>query len=224
MHACRIKVADAAAGGGYREVAAYDGLLFKHMKLVSIPDAEVVHLLTSRGTFGQTPSRIYLGRETAGHQAKALLRITRTLLGRKRCPTVIVDTEEVLRGPFKSSARVAGILGFGKLGRDHFHLLDDQMPLRWDKLSSFLEKHRDSRIFFLGSTFMIWQHIVLAARDDGRQFDVMDAVLIHGGGGKKLVDQAVGPQDFAPALTKRFGIQTVRNDYGMVEPVGSIHS
>jgi len=47
-------------------------------------------------------------------------------------------------------------------------------------------------------------------------------VLIHGGGWKKLVDEAVTAEEFKMRLTESCGIKNVYEYYGMVEQTGSI--
>jgi hypothetical protein len=49
------------------------------------------------------------------------------------------------------------------------------------------------------------------------------AVLIHGGGWKKLKDQSVSPAVFKESLRKTCGIKEVYDYYGMVEQTGSIY-
>ena len=49
-----------------------------------------------------------------------------------------------------------------------------------------------------------------------------NAVLIHGGGWKKLIDQQVDNETFKQCLASRLGDITVLNYYGMVEQTGSI--
>ena len=46
--------------------------LFKWIELKSVPDEDVFKVMTSSGTTGQVPSRIYLDVETARAQTRAL--------------------------------------------------------------------------------------------------------------------------------------------------------
>ncbi len=65
--------------------------LFKSLELRSVPPADVFKVMTSSGTTGQTPSRIYLDLETAKLQTKALSSIVTQYLGKARRPMLIVD-------------------------------------------------------------------------------------------------------------------------------------
>ena len=47
--------------------------------------------------------------------------------------------------------------------------------------------------------------------------------LTHGGGWKKLLNEAVPEQEFKEALKRQTGIGRVHNYYGMAEQTGSIY-
>lgn len=47
--------------------------------------------------------------------------------------------------------------------------------------------------------------------------------MLHGGGWKKLQDQAVGNHEFLSAMVESAGVQRVISYYGMVEQTGSIY-
>lgn len=196
--------------------------LFKLMDLFSVPEDEIAKILTSSGTTGQQVSKIYLDMETSGKQTKALVDVMKPLLGTKRFPMIILDTKSVLKNRKSFSARGAGILGFSTFGRKHFYALNDDMSMDWDGLDSFLDEHRGSRILLFGFTFMVWKHVYQAAKEKGIKIDMGDSILIHGGGWKKLQDEAVSADIFKEELRAQLGIQHVHNYYGMVEQVGSI--
>lgn len=196
--------------------------LFKLMDLKSIPDAEVVKVLTSSGTTGQAVSKIYLDKETSVKQTKTLVEVMKPLLGGKRLPMIILDTKSVLKDRKSFSARGAGILGFANFGRKHFYALHDDMTLDVHGLQAYLKEYEGQRILLFGFTFMIWQYVYKEARDKGLKLDFGDSVLIHGGGWKKLKDEAVDAKIFNRLLKEQLGIQEVHNYYGMVEQVGSI--
>lgn len=196
--------------------------LFKLMELVSVPQEEVIKVLTSSGTTGQQVSKIFLDKKTATAQTKALVEVMKPLLGNQRLPMIILDTKSVLKNRASFSARGAGILGFSNFGRQHFYALHDDMSIDWDGLQEFIEKFKGSKILLFGFTFMIWQHMYKEAIKQGRSLDFGESILIHGGGWKKLKDEAVSPSVFNSELKRVFGIQQVHNYYGMVEQVGSI--
>lgn len=196
--------------------------LFKLMDLKSIPEAEVVKVLTSSGTTGQAVSKIYLDKETSVAQTKTLVEVMKPILGGKRLPMIILDTKSVLKERKSFSARGAGILGFSNFGRKHFYALNDDMTLDIEGLQAYLKEYEGQRILLFGFTFMIWQYVYKVARDKGLDINFDDSVLIHGGGWKKLKDEAVDAKTFNRLLKEQLGIQEVHNYYGMVEQVGSI--
>ena len=196
--------------------------LFKLLELKSIADENVVKVLTSSGTTGQQVSKIYLDKATAMAQTKTLVQVMKPILGAKRLPMIILDTKSVLKDRQSFSARGAGILGFANFGRKHFYALNDDMSLDIEGLQVYLKEYAGQRILLFGFTFMIWQYVFKEARDKGLALDFGNSILIHGGGWKKLKDEAVDAQTFNQLLKQQLGIQEVHNYYGMVEQVGSI--
>jgi hypothetical protein len=197
--------------------------LFKEFQLSSIDKSLVFKTLTSSGTTGQQVSRIYLDRETASFQSRILTKIMGDILGKKRVPMLVIDSPSVLKDRLSFSARGAGILGFSFFGQDVTYVLNDKMELDLPTVESFLERHSGQPIFLFGFTFMIWQHFYLALRDRGIRLPIEQGILLHGGGWKKLQDQAVGREEFAKAMLECAGIPRVVNYYGMVEQTGSIY-
>ena len=196
--------------------------LFKILDLYSVPKEEIIKTLTSSGTTSQQVSKVFIDRETSLLQSKALVSIVTSFVGKKRLPMIIVDTKNVIKDRKAFSARGAGIVGFSNFGRDHFYLLDDAMNVDWDGLYGFLEKHKDEKILLFGFTFMIWQYFYKTAKQKGIRLNFKNSILIHGGGWKKLKEEAVGNEEFKEALYEQFRISSVHNYYGMVEQVGSI--
>lgn len=196
--------------------------LFKLMDLKSVPASDIVKVLTSSGTTGQAVSKIYLDKETSVKQTKTLVEVMRPVLGGKRLPMIILDTKSVLKDRKSFSARGAGILGFSNFGRKHFYALNDDMTLDVEGLQAYLKEYEGQRILLFGFTFMVWQYVFKEARDKELALDFGDSVLIHGGGWKKLKDEAVDAKTFNRFLREQLGIQQVHNYYGMVEQVGSI--
>ncbi|MFB2517413.1 acyl-protein synthetase [Lysinibacillus sp. OTC-L20] len=196
--------------------------LFKLMDLKSISQEHVIKVLTSSGTTGQQVSKIYLDKETSVTQTRALVEVMKPILGEKRLPMIILDTKSVLKNRKSFSARGAGILGFSNFGRKHFYALHDDMSLDIEGLQAYLKEHEGQRILLFGFTFMVWQYMYKEAVEKGIVLDFGDSILIHGGGWKKLEDEAVDSLTFNRLLKEQLGIQEVHNYYGMVEQVGSI--
>jgi phenylacetate-coenzyme A ligase PaaK-like adenylate-forming protein len=197
--------------------------LFKMFDLSSVTREEVVKTMTSSGTSGQAVSRIYLDRETSTNQTKVLTKIVSSFIGTHRVPMIIIDSETVVKDRNLFSARGAGILGFSMFGLKRFYALDEQMNLNLEQLQSFLEQYKTERIFIFGFTFMIYQHFYKELVQRRLKLDLSNAVLIHGGGWKKLVSEAVTSEAFRKGLNDVSGINHVHDYYGMVEQTGSIY-
>jgi hypothetical protein len=197
--------------------------LFKQLDLLSVPREEVVKTVTSSGTSGQTPSRIFLDRNTAANQTKALTRIVSAVTGAQRMPMIVVDSPSVIKDRALFSARGAGILGFSIFGRDRIFALDDCMQLDIDAVVQFLGKHAGSPVFVFGFTFLVWQYLYKALLNSDRQLDLSQAILVHGGGWKTLINESVSSTVFRDRLQSVCGITRVYDYYGMVEQTGSIY-
>lgn len=202
--------------------AAIPARLFKTHRLQSVPDDGVHKVLTSSGTSGQAPSRIVLDSVTAALQTRILSRIVGDFIGKARLPLLIIDAPSTVKGGVAFSARAAGILGFSLFGRSPAYALTDDMRPDWDGLEAFCARHGGGPVLLFGFTFIVWRHFVAALRAAGRRLPLDQGVLIHGGGWKKLADQAVDDAAFQAALTEVTGLSRVHNYYGMVEQTGSI--
>lgn len=197
--------------------------LFKRIDLKSVPDDRVVRTLVSSGTTGQAVSRIFLDKDTAGSQTKALTRITTDFIGRQRMPMVIIDDDSFLKDRTKFNARGAAIIGFSNFGRAPLYALNERLMPDWDALTAYVEKHSDRPILLFGFTFIVWQQFVQQAQKDGISLRFpAGSILVHGGGWKRLIDKQVSNNDFKAGLADTFGVEQVHNYYGMVEQVGSV--
>jgi phenylacetate-coenzyme A ligase PaaK-like adenylate-forming protein len=197
--------------------------LFKEFELLSIPRDEVFKMMYSSGTSSQQVSKIYLDKTTAALQTRVLSRLMADLLGKKRVPMLVIDAPSVIKDRQAFSARGAGILGFSMFGQDVTYALDSDMQLDIRALDSFLERHPEGPIFLFGFTFMIWQYFVQPLLKIGSRIPLDRGILLHGGGWKKLQDQAVDNVQFRQTLYEVVGLTRVVNYYGMVEQTGSLY-
>ncbi|MEV4637727.1 acyl-protein synthetase [Actinoplanes sp. NPDC049548] len=193
--------------------------LFKNLKLKSIPDDEVFKVLTSSGTTGEV-SRIYLDKAAAATQTRQLGATLQTVLGPQRLPMILADSRGILKDRRSFSARGAGVLGMATFGRDHAWALDVDGHPDIAALRDFLGRHGGGPFLIFGFTYLVWLHLYEVAREHG--LDLSNGILIHSGGWKKLVDQAVSPQEFRRRLRDDTGLTRMHNFYGMVEQIGTI--
>jgi hypothetical protein len=218
---------DENAVESYEDLPFLPVRLFKERTLKSVEEDEIVKTMTSSGTSGQNTSKIYLDRTTSSNQQKAMVKIVSDFTGSSRMPMIIIDCPSVVKDRKKFSARGAGILGFSIFGAKKIYALDDEMHLNIAELKEFLSNYSGKRILLFGFTFMIWQHfykeLVRLKEETGETIDLSNAVLIHGGGWKKLVSEAVSPEEFHDRLFEICGLDDIHDYYGMVEQTGCIY-
>lgn len=196
--------------------------LFKHELLQSVAQKDVFKTLSSSGTTSQQPSKIVLDRETAQLQSKILVSIVGNFIGKQRLPMIIVDQQSTISNRLAFNARAAGIIGFSGFGRDHLYLLDENMAIKEAELRHFLDVHKHEQILVFGFTFMIWKYFYQACLAKKIDADLNRGIVIHGGGWKKIKDEAVSAAEFKQKLIQKFNIKAVHNYYGFIEQVGSI--
>jgi phenylacetate-coenzyme A ligase PaaK-like adenylate-forming protein len=196
--------------------------LFKEYDLLSIERSQIVKTMTSSGTTGQSVSKIFLDKETSAYQTKVLTKLVSNFIGKKRLPMLVIDSSSVIKDRNLFSARGAGILGFSMFGHDIAYALDEQMQLNIPLVQSYIEKHKDEQILLYGFTSIIWEHFYNALKMTNTNLALNNAVMIHGGGWKKLSDKAVDNDTFKRSIFDVSGVSRIYNYYGMVEQTGSI--
>ena len=194
--------------------------LFKELDLKSITEDENVITLTSSGTTGQAVSRISVDRETSTAQQKCLANSIGHILGKRRLPMLVADTAEVIKDPKLMSARGAGVLGMMRFGVKPVFMLDADGQPAIDDVRKFLAVYGAEPFFIFGFTFLVWSILSEQFRDAG--LDLAKGTLIHSGGWKKMVEKAVGPEEFKAELKRTVNLSSSYNFYGMVEQIGSI--
>ena len=210
----------------YKELPFLPVRLFKELSLKSVPQDEVVKTMTSSGTSGQRVSKIYLDRATSSNQQKAMVKIVNEFAGSSRMPMIILDCPSVVKDRNMFSARGAGILGFSIFGSNKIYALNDDMQLDVESIETFLNQYKGQKILLFGFTFMVWQYFykeLVRLKGEGRTFDLSGGILIHGGGWKKLISEAVSPEEFHKALKGVCGLDQIHDYYGMVEQTGCIY-
>ncbi|MDC8830465.1 LuxE/PaaK family acyltransferase [Alteromonas gilva] len=196
--------------------------LFKDLTLSSIPDSQVFRQMRSSGTSGQA-SKIALDADSAKRQSKVLVKILQAWLGKQRRPMLLIDSAATVKAAGAMTARAAGLQGLSFFGRDHCYALDENMQLDIPKVTAFFDQYGQQRVLMFGFTFIVWQQFVQALQRHGLTFNFADAKLIHGGGWKKMQEQAVTDSLFKHTINERLGNVSVHDYYGMVEQTGTIY-
>jgi len=197
--------------------------LFKYFELISVDRASIKKIMTSSGTSGTIPSKIFLDADTALRQTKVLTKILNSYIGNKRLPMLIIDSRSVLKNRNNFSARGAGILGFSIFGSDVHYALDEDMNIDIPAVIDFIKKYDGQKILVFGFTFIIWEYFINKLKRENIKLNLKNSILIHGGGWKKLIDNAVDNETFKKNIFEWSGINRVYNYYGLVEQTGSIY-
>jgi hypothetical protein len=195
--------------------------MFKHKDFMSVPADEIIKTLLSSGTTGQLQSKIYLNANTARSQTLVLSRIMSKLIGSKRIPMLIVDSESITKDRTVFSARTTGIRGFSIFGKDIHYALDDNLEFNVDTVTKFFNKYHDEPKLIFGFTFLIWKNFADNLKCLNQNLSFEKSILLHGGGWKKLESQKVSKLDFKENFIN-LGFDKVHDYYGMVEQTGSI--
>lgn len=192
--------------------------LFKELNLKSIKDKDIFRVLTSSGTSGSTPSKIFLDIKNAKMQTLVLSKIMSRILGNKRVPMLIIDCDPMInKNTF--SARIAAINGFSIFGKDHVFALDKNYKIKKNILQKFLNKNKNESFFVFGFTSLIYEYFLNSLK---KKYDFSNAILLHGGGWKKMIDKKIENAIFKKKLKEKFKFKKIVNYYGLVEQTGSI--
>ena len=197
--------------------------LFKMHNLLSVNHNEVIKTMTSSGTSGQAVSKIFLDKLTASRQTRTLSKIVSSLLGSSRVPTIIIDCESTIKNRNNFSARAAGITGFSIFASKRIFALNDDMSLNIELINNFLKENSSKTIFLFGFTFIVYQYFFQQLLKNKYKIDLSNAILIHGGGWKKLINQSVDNSTFKSNLKSVSGLTRIHDYYGMVEQTGTIY-
>ena len=196
--------------------------LFKQIELKSVPSSSIVRALKSSGTSGNTSS-VFLDKVTAINQIKVLTEIFQQSVSSKKIPMIVADYERTSTPEDSINARVAAVKGFSIFANETHFLMDQNSKIRKDLLTEIQEKYENSEVFFFGFTFVIWNDLLDKLEEEGIRLKFPKAILIHGGGWKKLTDLAVSNEEFKDRVKDRLGVNKVLNYYGMAEQTGSLY-
>lgn len=196
--------------------------LFKEYDLFSVPKESIVKTVASSGTSGQVSSKIFLDKYTSLWQQKVLTNIVGDFIGKSRMPMLILDCPDVVKNRHMFSTRGAGILGFSTFGTKRVYALKNDMTLDYEAVDQFMDYYGKQQFLMFGFTFIIWKHVLLELEKGYRQYDFSKGAMIHGGGWKKLKNEAVSKEEFRQRFKKVCGLKKIHENYGMAEQTGSI--
>ncbi len=197
--------------------------LFKKYDLYSTNLEYIFKVLRSSGTTSNTPSKIFLDRENANSQTLSLSKIFTEFTGLNRPNMIIADCKDTIQNKKLLSARGAGIIGFSYLCRKPIFALNSEMNLILKSIENVVSDEKNKNILLFGFTFIIWLHMLKNKLPNELKSELSKrAVLVHGGGWKKLQTNNITKEQFKTKVEEYLGIEKIINYYGMIEQTGSI--
>lgn len=195
--------------------------LFKEINLKSISNKRIFKILNSSGTSGNKPSKIFLDKENALRQTKVLNEIVSNVIGNKRIPMLIVDEKDNIDDKKEFDAKTAAVIGFSLFGTNHTFLLKKK-KINYNALNDFLRKFSKQKFLIFGFTSYIFDYLINKISKNKIKYDLSKAIIIHGGGWKKMFLQSISKDEFKKKLLRKLKIKEIYNYYGLVEQTGSI--
>ncbi len=203
---------------------------FKTVRLVSVPEKDIVKSVQSSSTTGNVPSTVLLDRITIERQRRVLSSIMASFIGPGRKAFIVLDSPETVKSSNgKISSRSSGIRGMLPFSKKVFYALDKE--LNPDKASlgkAVAEIAAGDEVCFFGFTFLLYQFLKEAEKDEGL-LDILgkldSPIVVHTGGWKKLRDIQIEKPDFNREVAKAFNTQPgmVIDMYGMTEQLGTVY-
>ena len=197
--------------------------LFKDFDFLSIKKKEIYKTLLSSGTTSSKVSKIYIDKNNALNQMKVLQKIFYNLIGNSRLPMVVVDKENTKLDRKSFNASAAAVSGFSMFANKIVYLLDQENNIDYNKLNNFLKQNINNKFLIFGFTSNVYLNLI--KKIDPKKLyskNFSKALLVHGGGWKKMEEKKINRTQFNAHLTKKLNIKNVRNYYGLVEQIGSI--
>ena len=135
---------------------------------------------------------------------------------------IIIDEKENIKNQKNFNAKTAAYIGFSLFGSNHFYLIENG-KVNYKGLNLFLQKFASDKFLIFGFTSKIFfQFINLINPKKLINNSFNKAILIHGGGWKKMESNKISNNKFKEILLSKFKISNVYNYYGLVEQTGSI--
>jgi hypothetical protein len=205
--------------------------MFKMFDLITCERERIVRVLRSSATTTGTPSRVYLDKETAFRQSKALTAILKSFLGTSRRPFLVIDCPSSVGHDLAMSARGAAIMGVSVFARGTYYAFRDDMTLDTDSLEAFCAAARahgggggGGACLAFGFTYIIWTKFLPALKSAGLAPALPGVSVLHSGGWKKLVSESVDKAVFSDGVARALGTapERVLDFYGMAEQTGVV--
>jgi len=200
--------------------------LFKDMKLISVPEGDILRNVHSSSTASGRPSSVYLDKLSMKRQTRALTSIMESFLGKERRDFIFLDSPETIKsGAGELSSRATVMRSLLPFSKHAFYILDNNLELDKESLTNALKTVSKSACFF-GFTFILYQFIKNTHTIVSNLFTSLgDSIILHSGGWKKLENMKIEKPEFNKAVAQFFKTTptNVIDLYGMVEHLGILY-
>lgn len=189
---------------------------FKYSDLYVCERDQIIKKMLSSGTSSGNPSKIYLDARTSDLMQKRLKIDTEKVIGAHRRPMLILDDSIIFKDRKSFAARGAAIAGLLKYGSPTVYLFNN--GVLDNKVNDILKSASD--LLIIGTTVNVWTNFLPFL--ESNKVNLGNAILIHGGGWKKLQSNLVKDNKFRQKLIEVANLSRVYNFFGMVEQLGSV--
>ncbi len=203
---------------------------FKTVRLVSVPEKEIIKSVQSSSTTGKVPSTVWLDRVTIERQRKVLSSIMASFIGPERKAFIMLDSPETVKSrDGRISSRASGIRGMLPFTKKVFYALNGSLEPDAESLRKTVDGIENGEdVCLFGFTFLIYKFVVDAEKNDEipRIMKGIDnPIVVHTGGWKKLKDLKIEKKDFNERVAKVFNTvpEKVIDMYGMTEQLGTVY-
>ncbi len=203
--------------------------VFKELgfKLNSVPKEDLTLALQSSATSG-VPSTIVVDKITAKRQAKAMIKVIGSFIGKERRPFLIMDIDPKSAYKKLLGARFAAVTGYLKFANKvGYFLKADQKNVSYfdvDGIKEYVKKlDVEQPVVVFGFTYIMYQHVLQSIEKIGEKIVLpKGSKIIHIGGWKKLESEKINKNLFNSRLSECFGIEPsdVIDIYGFTEQMG----
>ncbi len=195
--------------------------IFKEVDLLSINKKQIVKVINSSGTTDGKRAKIYLDKKNSLNQIQALKKIIQFHIGNHRLPMLVIDKKSSIFNSRGFDAKKAAFFGFSIFGKNIFFLLKENGKIDYQGLEKFFKKFNSKFIIF-GFTYQVYENLYNKLKINKINRKIKRAIVIHGGGWKKMEKKKISNNQFKINLKKKLKINNFLNYYGLAEQTGSI--
>ena len=207
--------------------------IFKSMHLSSTLSTKVIKTLKSSATSGQTPSTIFLDKETSKRQMQTLVWFLSHRLGKNRRPFIVmdIDPKDIRYGQNTISARAAAVRGFLTAASSYNYCMTQdkagELHIELEKLEKSLQEAQKSghKAIIFGYTYVFYVYVAKQLQKNGIKFKLPNVTILHIGGWKKLQSQATDKKTFNRTMEDVFVVklENIIDCYGFTEQLGVVY-